>query len=611
MPRDPEDPLIGRVLAGRYRVEALIDRGGMGRVYRAVQEPLGRAVALKTLDLSDPRGEFKQRFLNEAAVQGRLSHPNTVRMFDYGRTDDGLYYITMELLDGESLNAVVRREAPLDPLRVVKIMRQVCMAMHEAHELGVVHRDLKPGNVFLTQHGGQPDHVKILDFGLVKDLEAAQDLSHTGQTLGSPMYMAPEQVEGDPVDRRTDIYALGLLTWVALTGKEPFPKGSIATIMLHQVSTPLPSLASVGVKCPPALEQLVNACAAKDREQRPASMAEVDRRLGLIERELSGNALDDDLSITVPSDPRTRQRSLPPVAAPPRPVPPPSPPAPRRTSSLALALVGFSIVLLAGAAVLALLGIGGGGFALWVTSKAPAPAPSQPEVVEEAYARVVDVLRCSEVVVQAPAKGLLRGRIALTGKPRVSLRGPDDLLGVTSVRGDDQGRVEIEVEAGEPGVPVEFEVVCPGIVALTTDRGQVSVGRVRGEAFRVVTGNGNVTLEGADVKALSVEVSESADVDLGAIAVQTATIDLLGSGDLGAKGTARELRLTQQGSGRATLFDLTAVTAVVDLHGSGDAEVTVTGSLVARSENSGDVRYAGNPKDVDARALGSGQIQPR
>lgn len=351
------DPLIGRLLSGRYRVEALIEKGGMGRVYRATQEPLGRPVALKTLDLTDPRGEFKQRFLNEAAVQGRLTHPNSVRMFDYGRTEDGIYFITMELLNGESLKQVIRREAPLTASRVVSIGIQICRALHEAHELGVVHRDLKPGNIFLTRHGVQTDHVKVIDFGLVKDLHAKVDVSHTGQTLGSPMYMAPEQVEGDPVDRRTDIYALGLVLFAALSGKPPFPRGSVATVMMHQVTTEIPRFEAVGVQVPAGLEDLVRACFAKDRADRPDSMHAVAQRLQAIQEDLEAQ----DAATVI-----ARIDDLPPLPAErPAPSPPASPPAASEGRRLPVGGIVAAVAVLTLIAFLVLVGLGGGSVALW------------------------------------------------------------------------------------------------------------------------------------------------------------------------------------------------------------------------------------------------------
>lgn len=325
-PSNDSDPLIGKTLAGRYLVKELIDRGGMGRVYKAEQQPLGRSVALKTLDLLDPRGEFRERFFNEASTASRLNHPNTVRIFDYGRSDDGVYFLTMELLEGQSLHKVVKKEAPLDPLRVIHIIRQVCGALHEAHEQGIVHRDLKPGNIYLTRHGDDLEFAKVLDFGLVKNLESDVQLSQTGQALGSPLYMSPEQVEGDAVDRRSDIYSLGLVMYVALTGRVPFKKGSIATIMMQQVTGTIPSFAEIApdVDIPFSLEWIVRACIEKRADDRIASMRELSRALKVCASELRGElaepvewrlAPDGTLDLGVGTLPGPEDTNIPPTAA--------------------------------------------------------------------------------------------------------------------------------------------------------------------------------------------------------------------------------------------------------------------------------------------------------
>ncbi len=391
--QDPRhDPLLGRLLAGRYRVEALIEKGGMGKVYRATQEPLGRPVALKTLDLTDPRGEFKQRFLNEAAVQGRLTHPNSVRMFDYGRTEDGIYFITMELLRGESLKQVVRREAPLPPKRVVHIAIQICRALHEAHELGVVHRDLKPGNIFLTQHGDQSDHVKVIDFGLVKDLHAKVDVSHTGQTLGSPMYMAPEQVEGDPVDRRTDVYALGLVLFVALSGRAPYPRGSVATVMMHQVTMDVPAFEDVGIDVAPELEALVRDCIEKQKSDRPDSMRVVEQRLLALQDALEDYDVENAATVLARID------NLPqlPAKVDPEPADTSSESRVSAQTGFSLAALALTLVAVLGAVVLALVGLGGGSVALWALFSGAGAHPGSSEGVDGTGEQVLEPSRFSQ-----------------------------------------------------------------------------------------------------------------------------------------------------------------------------------------------------------------------
>src|SRR5688500_5166525 len=179
-PRGPEpvsrkengapDPLVGRVINDRFRIVGLIARGGMGKVYRAVQAPLGREVALKVLNPNyqgDHDPEFHKRFFLEASICSKLTHPNTITIFDYGKTDDDVYYIAMELLEGRTLHRALREEGPFDGERVMHIGRQICRSLREAHGLGVIHRDLKPANVYLVQHGDENDFVKVLDFGLV------------------------------------------------------------------------------------------------------------------------------------------------------------------------------------------------------------------------------------------------------------------------------------------------------------------------------------------------------------------------------------------------------------------------------------------------------------
>ncbi|MGH7281014.1 MAG: serine/threonine protein kinase, partial [Polyangiaceae bacterium] len=190
------DPVIGRTINDRFKIVALLARGGMGKVYRAEQLPLGRQCAIKILNpgyAGDQDPEFHKRFFLEASVASKLTHPNTVTIFDYGRTDDDIYYIAMEYLEGSTLHRAIRVAGHLAEERVVHISMQICRALREAHALGVIHRDLKPANVFLVEHGDEPDFVKILDFGLVKEFadEPKEQLTQTGLFMGSPKYMAP------------------------------------------------------------------------------------------------------------------------------------------------------------------------------------------------------------------------------------------------------------------------------------------------------------------------------------------------------------------------------------------------------------------------------------
>jgi len=275
----PTDELVGRVINDRFRIISVIARGGMGRVYRAEQVPLGRMVAIKTLDPRSTGGEhdpqFQQRFFLEASVASKLQHPNTVTVFDYGRTADDLYFIAMELVEGRSLLNLVRQEAPLPAARVVHIAMQIARSLREAHRLDVIHRDLKPGNVLLARHGDEEDFVKVLDFGLVKHIEseADQELTKAGLFMGSPKYMSPEQIRGERVDGRGDIYSLGVVMYEMLSGKVPFERENTVKVLMAHMHEPVPPLQVEG--CPEALIQLVMRCLAKDAVHRPASMDEV------------------------------------------------------------------------------------------------------------------------------------------------------------------------------------------------------------------------------------------------------------------------------------------------------------------------------------------------
>jgi eukaryotic-like serine/threonine-protein kinase len=276
------DPLIGRTINERYRIVGTIARGGMGKVYRAEQQPLGRLVALKVLQPNysgenDP--EFHKRFFLEASIASKLTHPNTVTIFDYGKTDDDVFYIAMELLEGRTLHRALREEGPFPAERAMHIARQICRSLREAHGLGVIHRDLKPANVYLVQHGDESDFAKVLDFGLVKNLDekGGEELTQTGLFMGSPKYMSPEQIRGEKVDGRVDVYALGVILFEMLAGKVPFDRANSVNILMAHIQEEIPSIGvfNPAVHVPPALEAVVRRCMAKDPAQRFTGMDQV------------------------------------------------------------------------------------------------------------------------------------------------------------------------------------------------------------------------------------------------------------------------------------------------------------------------------------------------
>jgi eukaryotic-like serine/threonine-protein kinase len=275
----PYDPHIGRVLAGQYRVQALLGRGGMGAVYRGVQLSVDRPVAIKLISagLPDP-AQSLQRFRREAEATGRLNHPNTIRLFDFGLTEQGEVYMVMELLEGWDLAARLQH-GPLPPAEAFHIIRQVLSALNESHARGIVHRDLKPGNVFLSQVHGDGDFVKVMDFGIagMDHGHAAMKLTVTGAVMGTPAYMSPEQAQGKPVDARGDLYACGVVLFEMLAGRTPFEADSLVSMLLAHVTQPPKRLAECGVSFPELArtQALIDRLLAKAPAERPASAAYV------------------------------------------------------------------------------------------------------------------------------------------------------------------------------------------------------------------------------------------------------------------------------------------------------------------------------------------------
>ncbi|MCB9729172.1 MAG: serine/threonine protein kinase [Deltaproteobacteria bacterium] len=286
---DGAEALIGRVFDGRYRIERVLGRGGMGVVYVAEQLSMAKQVALKVLPrhLSEDPGQV-QRFNHEALASSHLRHPHTIRVFDYGKSEDGHLYIAMELLEGQVLSRVIRRERGLPAERVVHIARQVVKSIGEAHQAGLVHRDLKPDNIFLCDFFGEKDYVKVLDFGIAKFTEGGggTDQAHTatGFIAGTPLYIAPEQALGEPVAPRSDLYALGAILYECLVGAPPFRADTPIAIVMKQIHETPPPLRSVkpDLQVPPDLEALVFQLLRKRPADRPATAEEVGAALDAV-----------------------------------------------------------------------------------------------------------------------------------------------------------------------------------------------------------------------------------------------------------------------------------------------------------------------------------------
>lgn len=275
-----QDTIVGQVVGGRFKIEKKLAAGGMGVVYKAEQIPLGRPVAVKILRHPQSAAQeesFSKRFLLEAASVANLHHPHTVVIHDYGRDKDLLYF-AMEYLEGMTLTARVRKNGPMPPADVIHIALQIAGSVGDAHSQGLVHRDLKPGNIMLTELGGDPNYAKVLDFGLVKMVSQQEvRLTQSGIMLGSPRYMAPEQVRGTDVDHRADIYSFGALLCFALTGKPPFPAGSQFEAMRAHVYSPIPRLRELEPTCQAGtrLQNIVTKCLSKSPDDRFQSFDEL------------------------------------------------------------------------------------------------------------------------------------------------------------------------------------------------------------------------------------------------------------------------------------------------------------------------------------------------
>ncbi|KPK61836.1 MAG: hypothetical protein AMS21_08815, partial [Gemmatimonas sp. SG8_38_2] len=258
---------------GQYTLEKKIGEGGMGAVYRARHALLRRPTAVKLLPEETSSEEAVTRFEREVQLTSELTHPNTIEIYDYGRTPEGVFYYAMEYLPGYSLNQLVELFGPLPEARVIHILDQACSSLAEAHSAGIIHRDVKPSNIMVCERGGIHDVVKVLDFGLVKEVDQASDLSITavGSVTGTPLYVSPEGIKSpDDADGRSDLYCLGAVGYYLLTGGHVFPGESPLEVFSHHLtSTPEPPSARVDREIAKDLEDLILRCLEKDPNQRP------------------------------------------------------------------------------------------------------------------------------------------------------------------------------------------------------------------------------------------------------------------------------------------------------------------------------------------------------
>jgi eukaryotic-like serine/threonine-protein kinase len=485
--RDSSRLRIGVVINdGKYRVISLIASGGMGHVYEAEQAPLGRRVALKVLRL--PAGDardadrpeyFRKRFFREASILARMQHPNVVTLHDYGRIEGEpeRYFMAMEYLDGVTLAQCIDSRAPLAADETLRLLRQVARGLREAHKLGAVHRDLKPSNIMLVPDEDGGEVVKILDFGIGKLLSAPgeeQELTQEGAFLGSPKYVAPEQVNERRVDARTDVYSLGVIAYECLTGQLPFQTETNLEMILAHCSAPVPEMShrAPTVRVPAVIEAFVRKCLEKSPMDRPQSMEEVLRGIAECEQAVfgttstrgsvssgagagSGPKSDAPPRQPPPSNNDPSQDTL--VSNPGLPNPlstraPSAPPAPaRRPRAMVVLVAAIAALLVAGviAARRATRSSSGAPQAAEVSAQAPtasgsAGAPADPRsfvLMLDSTPQGADVLEGDQMLGTTPMQVTI-DRAGVQGAPRRFVLRLDGYASYTLLQGDSTTTVE-------------------------------------------------------------------------------------------------------------------------------------------------------------------------
>lgn len=283
----------GATFDGKYEILSVLGSGGVGTVYKAQEKELNRIVAIKLLHIwTSSLGELDslQRFKREAKVLCQFLHPNILRVYRFGMTENGLPFLVMEYVEGESLRSLLEKNGPIEYQTVKRIALKLAAALQHAHEHGIVHRDLKPENVIVDLSNPADPMVKLIDFGLCKPEQKTNStnqrtLTNTGDLLGTALYMSPEQVLGQPVTERSDIYAFALILFELIVGKGPFSEGNVAEIMMRRTSEPVPEILSLNPACglPKPFDDILQTCAARDPGLRPRSLAEIIEMLNALQ----------------------------------------------------------------------------------------------------------------------------------------------------------------------------------------------------------------------------------------------------------------------------------------------------------------------------------------